>query len=183
MESYPSSRGTTGGTAQTVCQATPVPLSLSSSWTKARFSLVAQTANLRDHDLDLPIEGLSLNADGTVLASVSHESLIRLWDISDLGGGNASEEEDEGSEVDDSDKDDGSDGADATENGDEMESEEVQELSASDKKRRIHQDSDSEDEDGLPDPEPVQQVKKVEKRPTKKHVPTAQQKAYFGDLD
>ena len=45
---------------------------------------------------DLPIERLALSHDQARLASVSHESCLRLWDLSHLAEG--SDEEDEAQE-------------------------------------------------------------------------------------
>lgn len=44
---------------------------------------------------DLPIERLALSHDRARLASVSHESCLRLWDLSQLADGGDGEEEDE----------------------------------------------------------------------------------------
>ncbi|KAJ3126004.1 WD domain repeat-containing protein 55 [Physocladia obscura] len=46
---------------------------------------------LRDHECDMPVERLALNADGSLLASCSHENIVRFWDanaaVSDLNNG------------------------------------------------------------------------------------------------
>ena len=45
---------------------------------------------------DLPIERLALSQDRATLASVSHESCLRLWDVSQLA--DDSEEEEQGAQ-------------------------------------------------------------------------------------
>ena len=45
---------------------------------------------------DLPIERLALSHDRATLASVSHESCLRLWDLSQLA--HESEDEEEGAQ-------------------------------------------------------------------------------------
>lgn len=49
---------------------------------------------------DLPIERLALSHDRATLASVSHESCLRLWDLSHLA--HESEDEEDGAQADDS---------------------------------------------------------------------------------
>lgn len=49
---------------------------------------------------DLPIERLALSHDRATLASVSHESCLRLWDLSQLA--HESEDEEDRAEADDS---------------------------------------------------------------------------------
>ncbi len=48
---------------------------------------------------DLPIERLALSHDRARLASVSHESGLRLWDLSQLTEGSAEDEEAEENEA------------------------------------------------------------------------------------
>ena len=53
-----------------------------------------------DHE-DFPVEGMRPNFDNTILASFSHDEIIRFWDISVFDG----EEDDGGDHVEDIDMD------------------------------------------------------------------------------
>ncbi|KAJ3296719.1 WD domain repeat-containing protein 55 [Rhizoclosmatium sp. JEL0117] len=150
--------------------------------------------SLRDHDLDLMIERIRLNADGTVLASCSHENMVRFWDTSDLGAGDDDEDEEEDDEDDnddDSDEDAEESNAEDNEDGDEPEEDDQQEDDQDEaesddedrsekevprKGKRVSKDSDDDSESEKRKP------KKSEPQ-VKKHRPNATQNAYFGDLD
>ncbi|KAJ3248089.1 WD domain repeat-containing protein 55 [Chytriomyces hyalinus] len=148
-------------------------------------------SSLRDHDVDLPIEQLRINADATIVASVSHEDKIRLWDVSDLGteAGDGDSDDDDEFESDDA----GSSGdesvpvaaADNSDDADEAsEAEEPQDSKTHVVEAKIVVPKLPELSTGTAtkresdQTEPTKKAKKV-----KKVMPNAKQTAYFGDLD
>ncbi|KAJ3067230.1 WD domain repeat-containing protein 55 [Podochytrium sp. JEL0797] len=157
-------------------------------------------SSLRDHVLELPIERIRLNADGGVVASCSHEEVVRFWDVADLGFEEEEEDSDEGFEhleaedsddFEDVDDEEGDEeeavGQDSDANGDcdsgdgdEMDEDEDEPITKPSKSQPAKRTASASDEDSDSEP-PIAKQKKPSA--VKKHRPNATQNAYFGDLD
>lgn len=129
---------------------------------------------LGSHD-EFPVEGLKLNHDKMLMASISHDEGIRFWDVSILHDEDA--EEDDEADMMDADDDDGAKNSEMAENtgekgvketddgdniDDDEDDEDVEEEDEEDEDEEMAEDSSEDDSDDDDSPQKEAKIKKLQ---------------------